>query len=505
MTIRSIYANESAPAPTSSIPAQDPLGRRPPHPTSRSSGPARQSSALANLEKTATTQSHRGSRGGPPASPGTVGARVRDAAPFTKLAGSHLALKIGLVAPTLPGIIARIEQSAELADWQRVPALVATRYKEARDVQRDVGKIVKHLKTADPGYGYVYWNPDTKTIWAVLSDSDDEQTHQRWYNALKAISGVRNVRTESEYGPHGDSDWVRIKSAAAASWLGAPYRLAGKLTGGASPLSNTIVNTLLGAGTGYGLGFLAENLLPEEYVERGKLRRNLAMLGGGAGLLPGAMQAHLNNRISQTAGKPMGMSAIWKPDSKVPLSPHEATWKNSLNAGRMEKSFADKMSQLPQIDAMLQRANADFIKLAFGQGMYGTNGVPYTAIPVDAFNNAVWNDVHKGLQSSQNNAFGTRSPYGANQDTFHTPPAVGAAVTGLVSGVQQQYGGAPLLSPKHFVTGLAGAGVDLATARVAGGVLGALGGLTPKAQQTLQNMGLWGGFMRGVSKSVLGL
>jgi hypothetical protein len=57
----------------------------------------------------------------------------------------------------------------------------------------------------------------------------------------------------------------------------------------------------------------------------------------------------------------------------------------------------------------------------------------------------------------------------------------------------------------HFVRGLATAGVDLATARVAGSVLGALGGLTPEAQNKIQDMGLWGGLIRGVTGSVLGL
>ena len=124
---------------------------------------------------------------------------------------------------------------------------------------------------------------------------------------------------------------------------------------------------------------------------------------------------------------------------------------------------------------------------------------------MDAFNNAIWNDVHNGLRSSQSNPYGTRSPYDDNSAGFHTPPVTAAAVTGLVSGIQQMYGNASLLSPRHFVSGLANAGLDMATARVAGGVLGALGGLTPDAQQKLQQMGLWSGMLRGVAGSVLGM
>lgn len=382
------------------------------------------------------------------------------------------------------------------------------RLKEARSIQRTIAKIVKHLPVADPGYGHVFWNPETKTVWGVLSDSDEEQNYQKWHNALKAINGVKGVRMEAEYGPYNDSDWVRIKSAVGA-WINEPYQLSGKLTGGPSPLSNTIVNTLLGAGAGYGLGFLAEQAVPEESLERGRLRRNLALLGAGAGTVPGIMQAYLNNQISQTAGKPLGVSSVWTPDSGVPISKHELIWKKSLKDGVSEKrSAGPAVVDLPPPHAQLVGSAEQFVKEAYGysdSGLYGSPEAPLQPVPVDAFNNAIWNDVHKGLQSSQANPYGTRDPYGGNADSFHTPPIVGAAVTGLISGIQQQYGNPGLLSPQHFISGLMGAGVDMATARVAGGVLGALGGLTPKAQDTLQNMGLWGGFMRGVTQSVFGL
>ena len=60
-----------------------------------------------------------------------------------------------------------------------------------------------------------------------------------------------------------------------------------------------------------------------------------------------------------------------------------------------------------------------------------------------------------------------------------------------------------MLSPAHFVRGLATAGVDLATARIVGGTLGALGGLTPVAQEKLQDVGLWGGLIRGAIGSMV--
>ena len=404
-------------------------------------------------------------------------------------------------------VIKRIEKQGELVAWQQVPALVASRYKEAASVQQSLKRVAKHLPVADPGYGHVYWNPESKTAWAVLSDGDDQQVHQKWHNALKAISGVRNVRTESEYGPHGDDDWIRVKTSAALSLLNMPYRAAGIPSGGPSPMSNALVSGLLGAGLGYGGGWLAEHLMPEEYVERGRLRKNLAMLGGIGGAAMHAPQMFANAGMNREAtGKSHWMRSAFGGDKYQHMAPHEGDWKDHFARGHKTAAWnmmREVCTMLDPPNDLLLRSSAGFVKEAYGSGAFGAQGVGLRPVPVDAFNRAIWNDVHNGLNSSQANPYGTRSPYGDNSQNF-TTPATAAAVTGLVSGVQQMYGNRPLLSPRHFVSGLANAGVDLATARVAGGVLGALGGLTPTGQKKIQDMGLWSGMLRGVTGSVLG-
>ncbi len=406
--------------------------------------------------------------------------------------------------------IQQIEQRGELLAWQQVPVLVAVRYKEAASIKKTLRKVLKHLPTtSDPGYGHIYWNPETKTVWAVLSDGDDQQIHQKYHNALKAVHGVRNVRTEAEYGPHGDDDWIRIKTADAMSMIRAPYRWAGKLTGGPSPLSNMLVTGLLGSGLGYGAGWLAERLLPKEYVNRNRLSRAGAVLGGLAGVGVHVPSAFANRSISAEAGKPLGIKSLWTPNANVPMAPHELDSRNNyygINKRSHWNQMRELCNEMPTPDAMLLRSIVAMTKEAYGSsGVFGHRDAALREIPVDAFNAAIWNDVGNGLRSSQANPFGTRSPYGTNQDRMHTPPHIGAAVSGLVSGVQQMYGGAPMLTPRHFIKGLMTAGLDLATARVAGGVLGALGIITPKAQAKIQQLGLWGGFMRGVAGSALGM
>jgi hypothetical protein len=59
--------------------------------------------------------------------------------------------------------------------------------------------------------------------------------------------------------------------------------------GGARPLTATLMGGLAGAGLGYLGGHLAENLLPEQHFEKGRLRKILALLGGGVGATPGLL------------------------------------------------------------------------------------------------------------------------------------------------------------------------------------------------------------------------
>lgn len=399
--------------------------------------------------------------------------------------------------------LARLCQQSDLLEWQQVPELVTSRYKEASQVKRTLQKVLKHLpKTADPGYGQVYWNPETKDVWAVMSDNDTEQTTQRWYNALKSVMGVNTVHIESEAIPH-DDDWILLEKAAS------PYDWAGKLTGGPSPLSNAIVSGLLGAGGGYVAGTVAEKLMPERFFDRGRLRKNLALLGGlaGAGLhVPAAVT---NASINQSAtGEPHWLRSITKGDAHQYRSPTELDLPKRMglvkqNAAVLTKLHEDCDRLSAAASPELQEAAQLFFKLA-RTGYAGSAEVALRPVPVDAFNRAIWNDVHNGLRSSRNTAYGTRSMHSDNSENMHTPPAVGAAASGLVSGIQSMYGNRSVLSPRHFITGLASAGVDMATARVAGGVLGVLGGMTPEGQKKLQDIGLWSGMIRGATGSVLG-
>ena len=80
---------------------------------------------------------------------------------------------------------------------------------------------------------------------------------------------------------------------------------------------------------------------------------------------------------------------------------------------------------------------------------------------------------------------------------LHTPPQVAAATTAITSGVAQQLGSS-LISVDSLVRGVAGAAGGLAAATLAGKAIGALAGLTPQAQDKLQDAGIFAGILTAV-------
>ena len=394
-------------------------------------------------------------------------------------------------------VIDNILAYGEKQRWQTVPSLVASRYKEAKQVSQRLGKAISGLPLTDAAYGQVYWHPGKKTAWAILGAEEPESTLHRWHNRLQAVPGVVNVDVTRERGPYNSPDWVLVKKAAGMAWMSAPYRLAGKLTGGPSPLSNAIVSALIGGGLGYGGGWAAEQLMPSQYAKRGRLRKNLAMLGAGLGGALHIPQMLANAKINREAtGQSHWLRSLLGGDALQQMAPHELDYRNSM--------YDAPAAALESAGYKPTEAVTTALNKYASSGVFGSDGAALRPVAVDAFNRAIWNDVHNGGQAAAANPYGTRSPYSDNSDGF-TPPAHAAAASGLVTGVQQMYGGRPLLSPRHFISGLANAGLDAATARVAGGVLGALGGLTPEAQQKLQTAGIWSGLIRGVTGSVLGM
>jgi hypothetical protein len=319
-------------------------------------------------------------------------------------------------------------------------------------------------KLAPLGGHCAYLNPNTKAVFFSFSDSDSDnfqETGRVWKRELK-VPGVSEVIAADgpEMQPPKDGGpWVMLKaSAVEVRDLVRPFATAyglvpGKILGAdSSPLVNTLAGAALTGATGYGLGWLGEHVLPDKYFEKGKLRRTLGLLGAGVGAIPGVLQAVDNTVQGRNPVAP------WPPPSPT-----------------------------TDVDPVLTKANAalaelfDDDKAAEDDGPQAEAGALDHApvIERDHFNRVLWSDPM-------------------------TPVPDRAAAVGLVEAAGLARGDSPLISPYDVARIAVGAGSGYVSGLIVGRTLGALAGLRPETQESLQRAGTWAGIIKGIVPAVLG-
>lgn len=347
-----------------------------------------------------------------------------------------------------------------LADWERVPTYVAGFLPVARKIRQCHTKIAGDLGLV--AHTAVTWLPERRSIFVYAPFPVADAVQDAYKVAMFSDLSPKVYFVSPQAQPNWREE-VLVKKGTLFPGVSNAWNFANNALGGSRPLSNALVSGLALSGLGYGAGTLMENLFPERYMERGKLRRSLAMTGALGGLGLGAANAYANARAT---GSSYGRG--W-------LIPNNA-----------------------QPHGIPGKPTTEEVKVGNAAGMFGLYA---PSIPVDAFNRVVWNDVRKGV-SNQYNPYGSKSPWGDNSQPMHTPPQLAAATTGLLSGLGAAQNSS-VISPATVVSGLASAGVGLATAHLAGRTLGALAGLTPAAQEKLQDMGMWAGMLHAVVPPVL--
>lgn len=363
-----------------------------------------------------------------------------------------------------------------LQDWERVPTLVANLLPVALRIQQH------HVKTAENlgllAHTALTWTPERNELRVYPAFDVADRVQDLYKVAMFEDLSPKTFFVSRAAQPNWACE-VLIKKGALFPGVGKAWDFANTALGGSRPLSNALISGLALSGLGYGAGTLIENLFPERYVERGKLRKTLATAGALGGLGFGAANAYANARATN--------SPYWKGWITPNNTPVHGVDDN------MRSVFVPHRQPNTMLAANDQNTFGN-VKQAMESGLQAPS------IPVDAFNRVVWNDVRKG--SNMTNPYGTKDPWGTNEQQMRTPPALASATTGIVSGIGAM-AGSPIISPATVISGLASAGVGLATAHLAGRTLGALAGLTPEAQNKLQDMGMWAGMLHAVIPPVL--
>lgn len=240
-----------------------------------------------------------------------------------------------------------------------------------------------------------------------------------------------------------------------------PYTPGKGIPNRASPLAGMLVGGMAGAGLGYGLGWAGEKLLPDAW-EDGRLRKNLAMLGAGAGAAIPAGRGLWNI----THGRPFNDMTMYQPGYSA---------ENARRAmGIVENN------ELPK---MRQDAGADFSSGAIvgaaksAEDTTGLYGVPFDP---EEFNEMLWQDT---------------------RISNRLPNNYQAAASGLVTGaanLPNKSGPSSFVTPMDMARMTAGMGTGYMSGLFVGKVLGGLLGLPESTQETLKNTGMYAGLLRSV-------
>lgn len=214
----------------------------------------------------------------------------------------------------------------------------------------------------------------------------------------------------------------------------------GAVPGVPSPLAAMLASGTLGAGLGYGTGWVLENALPEKW-KRKRLRHTLSVIGALGGAAPAAIWGGFSVAKHGLPGLLKGWPLNTPPATKfAPLDKQSADQENPF----ADRSFGDTGAFPAPIDV------ASLVQTIY-------------APPVSRQLSPVMQAATVGLVVGA----GHRQTGGTHMPRLVSPLAVGSMAAGMGSG---------------WLSGL-----------LVGKVLGALTGMPASAQKRLRDAGLWAG------------
>ena len=368
--------------------------------------------------------------------------------------------------------------------WREVPEMAIKYAKLAKKTYDFVKQNENKLPEANNGFGKVWYNPEAEILYFNVGFDKDLTKVAKYKDILQHAPNINHLEFDWTEEPNKSEPWLQFhrysvnslfKSAEGeessyfndnaipnrppqtetpgiqpfkalaqlGGWRkGITSDLIGGTGGNPTPVSAMIGSGLLGAGLGYGTGWLLEHLISKKYMNRGRLRKTLGILGGLGAAVPGALWGVTN--VQQ--GLPF----------------------NKASCAKYEKPLPEEA----ELNEFFVKSLQKYADIAGGAGG--------DKIDVDAFNEILWNPG----------------------DPF-TPPAIRAGASGLVTGAGEVIG-SNFITPKDIARVAVGAGAGYVSGSIVGKTLGALAGLTPPVQEKLQQIGTWSGVLKSIIPSVLG-
>jgi hypothetical protein len=267
------------------------------------------------------------------------------------------------------------------------------------------------------------------------------------------------------------------------SWTipGVPRGLAGMVGGG-----------LIGAGLGYGAGWLGSRIMPRKW-DRSRLPKTMAIMGGMMGAAPGLIgglsnkaqgKGFFDDGLFNVAPYPQEFSnnAVDQPvystgpaQSGQPLAPAQG---NKLASELIETEYQQGCNHFDDTFGInLHPHLTQSIKLAFDPSYSNGSGwdtdLSSTPIDIDDMNYSLWND---------------------SRVTHSLPLPLRAATSAVLESAYESKGGGPRFITPHDVANIAvGMGSGYMSGRLVGVVLGALTGMPQETKDTLKQTGMYAG------------
>ena len=354
--------------------------------------------------------------------------------------------------------------------WRRVPKEAIQLYEKLAETVVAVRTLIQGLP--QEGFLDLWQDPDENKLILNVGDWMEGDALDQWKAALRPYCKSLEVADEAGNLANDNPNWVKLafvweppsleqsKEAYSPLLHGIgqaggffPSKLSDKIPGAPSPMAAMLASGLLGAGTGYGAGWLAEKMLPSDW-KRKRLRRTMAVLGGLGGIAPGAMWAGINRNTGRRWNDPSLLD-----HQPIPNVPRPKFTQAALDSAPGEVP--------PHIKQAWGRTGLDEASLLRGNNP-----------PIDVFN----------LANSLNDP----------NVTSRMPSSLRAATGGILGGASHLRGGARVVWPTDIARIGVGMGSGYLSGLLVGKVMGALTGMPPNIQNRLRQTGTWAGALANV-------
>ena len=363
---------------------------------------------------------------------------------------------------------------AEITAWLQLPFVVLDAAEKYAADAYDIRQSLRGVYTSSPVGVYLRELPGG-ALHAAVSDEYKQATAQDMALVKSAVSRVipqTSILEQPDFNsqPAAVLGWIKAAYAPLLHSTGEtlnffPGHYAGtNIPNSPSPVASMLTSGLVGAGLGYGAGWLGEQLMPDSW-QKGKLRRTLALAGGGLGVAPGLIWGAVNKSL----GRSFNDNSLLNNPAPSLDKPAEDLCAQYLQAtDAYVNNFVNMTKQAGDDDSFLS-------------GYRDTTPAGPMSINVDSIGRTLWE--------------------------AGTSPQTAGMTMGVLAAAGQMPGGGNdpgWVTPLQMANLAAHMGVGYLSGALVGETLGLLTGLPESAQDRLKQTGMYSGLVCAIVPKIFG-